>query len=1026
MSQFEFAAPARWVWCDQAVRPFHNVVSFRRVIDRPPGASAADFQITADSRYELYVDGEWIGHGPPRSWPEPWPVDRYELRGLEGRDRIVVAVLVEHHGRGTMQYLHRPAGLIAQVGWADADGRSEAPPVVTDASWRCAVHEGYIWPVPRIALQQSWEEQYDARRAPGAGDATGVGAACTEPGFDDAAWPAAAVVAQAPHESFESRDIPMLTREVVEPNYVNVQAVTTAPYTFTIDPQPLFNPDDRASNHSIGRVLVATHIYSNRDQPVQLSQPGDGSTRWKLNGRPLAFEDHSLLATDSGVAHAELKRGWNTLLGRLSEESHLWRVVVNLWAAQGLRFAARPEQGQPPATHAGLHGAWLLLGPFGGYADPRARNDRVEARYTEALRIDPAATGERFQAIWESGTVDADALVAPLAQVIPGDCLPPVNVFAVCASERPVAGAAPRIEGAAAIGRDNADWAVIHPVAAAAGPSCDARVLLDFGREIVGFTEFEVDAAAGTVLDFHGFEFIQPDGRINLAEGMNNTFRYTCRAGVQRYRSFLRRGFRYGWLTVRGTDRSVRIRYVRALLSTYPVSGLGDFACSDPMLDAIWRVGVHSVRVCAEDTYTDCPTYEQVHWVGDARNEALVDLVVNGDPRLSEHCWVQAARSLDRSAIVESHVPSAWENVLPAWSFLWMRWAQEHYQLTGDRGFAERALPWLDRNVQGVRDHLGARGLFEYPGWNMFDWAEMDTPSRGIVTHQNCLAVLGLRQAAELAGSVGDAGRADAWNALADALGAAINEHLWDARSQAYLDAIHADGRPSEVLSQQTQTAALIAGVARGTRGARCRSIIDEPPDGFVHAGSPFFMFFLLEVLEREGDFSRMIDTIADYWGRQIQAGATTFWEMYLTPQSGGRGRFTAAHRLTRSHCHGWSAAPVYFLTRHALGVQALEPGYARVLIAPRPHHLRWARGTVPTPRGPVSCRWWTRGESMRLELSLPPGVPAQVRIPRPGVVTCHAGQIDAQQQDADGWTLTTAGPTLHVAVSPAGGAGSA
>ena len=29
-----------------------------------------------------------------------------------------------------------------------------------------------------------------------------------------------------------------------------------------------------------------------------------------------------------------------------------------------------------------------------------------------------------------------------------------------------------------------------------------------------------------TILDFHNFEFIQPDGRYNFAEGMNNSFRY--------------------------------------------------------------------------------------------------------------------------------------------------------------------------------------------------------------------------------------------------------------------------------------------------------------------------------------------------------------------------------------------------------------------------------------------------------------------------------------------------------------------
>ena len=45
--------------------------------------------------------------------------------------------------------------------------------------------------------------------------------------------------------------------------------------------------------------------------------------------------------------------------------------------------------------------------------------------------------------------------------------------------------------------------------------------------------------------------------------------------------------------------------------------------------------------------------------------------------------------------------------------------------------------------------------------------------------------------------------------------------------------------------------------------------------------------------------FDALIDTIHDYWGQQIHAGATTFWEMFHPGEA----------RLTRSHCHGWSAA---------------------------------------------------------------------------------------------------------------------
>ena len=59
-----------------------------------------------------------------------------------------------------------------------------------------------------------------------------------------------------------------------------------------------------------------------------------------------------------------------------------------------------------------------------------------------------------------------------------------------------------------------------------------------------GFLEFEVEAPAGTVLDFYGFEFIH-DGQRQDTYRVDNTIRYICRAGRQRYISPVRRGLRY-------------------------------------------------------------------------------------------------------------------------------------------------------------------------------------------------------------------------------------------------------------------------------------------------------------------------------------------------------------------------------------------------------------------------------------------------------------------------------------------------
>lgn len=205
--------------------------------------------------------------------------------------------------------------------------------------------------------------------------------------------------------------------------------------------------------------------------------------------------------------------------------------------------------------------------------------------------------------------------------------------------------------------------------------------------------------------------------------------------------------------------------------------------------------------------------------------------MVNGDPRLWYRCLEQAGQSLERSPLVESPVPSAWQHSLPAWSFLWLRSGRASLLCTGDREGARRLFPWVVRNSDGLRQHLNADGLFEIRAWNMVDWAPMDTPSRGVVTHQNCLAVHALRDAADLAAWLGEEAVAAEWRALADRLSAAINQHLWSAEREAY-----ADCRRGAVLravfSQQTQTVAYLSGVAPGERAERCRPRLHRTSSG--------------------------------------------------------------------------------------------------------------------------------------------------------------------------------------------------
>jgi len=336
----------------------------------------------------------------------------------------------------------------------------------------------------------------------------------------------------------------------------------------------------------------------------------------------------------------------------------------------------------------------------------------------------------------------------------------------------------------------------------------------------------------------------------------------------------------------------------------------------------------------------------------------------------------QTGDSLDRSPITESHVPSAWQNILPAWSFLWVRSCHEYLLFTGEIERSRKLLAYIERNIKGLRGFINDRNLFEIRAWNMFDWAEMDTPSRGVVTHQNCFAVMALKDAADMADELKRHDLAQEWRILADTLTLAINEHLWNDQKQAYTDCLR-DGAHSPVFSQQTQTVAYISGVAKGDRATRCSEVLFNPPDDFVKAGSPFFEFFLLEALKDKNRAQEFIDTIRKDWGFMVDMGATTFWEMW----SGVESWTGQPGRLTRSHCHGWSAAPTYFLSTYVLGVHPGGTGFNPVIIEPHPGDIAWCRGVVPTPHGDIEVQWENESDKpLSLKVNAPDGVKLDIR----------------------------------------------
>ena len=887
----ELWGSAKWIWTRESIFNTNQFVSFRRNFEYSGGE--IELQITADSRYTVWINGKYVQFGPIRSYPNHYGYDRFSIKNHVVKGENVLVVLVNHFGISTFHYLLQAGGLLFRIFKEDGE-------VFSDSSCRCRECSEYAVYTPKISCQQEYEEQVDARLYDG----------WREYEYDDGAWQYAVELRPAEdgiHKEMARRDIPFLTREECYPK------------------------------KTIALQSVQENRYISFDIGFLLKRDMFCDTPYLLNCG-FIIELESEKTQDCNILYKELFR--NLIVNGKEAFDRLPLV-------KGINTLTFYERGIRHATQATLSfsadfavsvRSLRIVGPF----SPQEKDGTYEKSDIGYYKvIDGPHMETDMPVVLASlavGETDFEQYTSDITHT-----LHRTNVFA---------------ETYRTDGRILPEMPDITQLSGSEGylieMNGDARTLLvDFGKELIGFLSFEAEAPAGTVIDFHVFEFIQPNGRKNYAEGMSDTMRYICGGGTERYESIIRRGGRFLYITVRGDEGKVRIGSLKMIYSTYPQARRGEFFSSDYLLNYIYECSRDTLRCCMEDTYSDCPTYEQTYWVGDMRNEALVDWAVNGDARLWKRCLILAGQSLDYSELVLSQVPSGWWNILPAWTMLWMLSVSEYWLYTAEAAGVREMFPFLKRNFEGLRKHVEKNGLLKIYGWNMFDWAPMETPVDGIVAHVNFLACLALKNNAALARDFNETEFGEACEDLYNKISDALNDLLWDDERKAYADCLRQERNVwvrSKVFSQQTQTVALLSGVASGERKKACLRHMLDPKD-MVQSGSPFFSFFLLEVLRNENLEAELLATIRMNWGMMTDTGCNTFWEQWGYPSEDGR--------ITRSHCHGWSACPAYFLNEYVLGVRPLVAGYAKTQLSPHGGgELRFARGSIPTPHGEISVQW--------------------------------------------------------------------
>ncbi|MBD0381463.1 family 78 glycoside hydrolase catalytic domain [Paenibacillus sp. WST5] len=932
---------AQWIWSGGEVSPRNEWRCFRKQFHYSCAhyEEQVNIKITADSRYVLYVNGTLVGRGPVRSWPFELAFDEYEIGHFlnAGADNTI-AVIVMHYGVPTFQYLRGRGGLLAQI-----DNNDRKVILATDSTWTTAIHSGYDSRSSRMSCQLPFTEIIDSRD---------WDESWTETGFADDDWEPSDVigpVGMEPWTSLIERDIPPLTEEPVYPVRIeSLSRVKPRSWGVVLDLRNHFVPSsEQHANNVRFYGYVTTVIRTNKPVRAIIGIVDGGRLSWNcsINGVWLDENDYYGEKPERYL-DVQLVQGDNFFMMDIQGSSHGHGFHFAIDCDEPIEIVSPLESRLDPA---GTRSPFATLGPF-DYVEiidhqPERPINPSHPDFMQARKIAGASELEHFKG-WlrpvDNRYVSRD------------------DVFSKCIWKKQ------SVQMPIPYSLQNAVIANRAAAVVPVYPEEHTELIIDFGKEFSGYIEFEADASGGTVIDFYGFEFMRDGYRQEMYE-LDNTMRYVCKEGHQTYSSLVRRGFRYLMVTVRNATKPLKLYRVSLFQSNYAVAEIGRFQCSDPLLGDIWEISKHTTRLCMEDTFVDCPAFEQTFWVGDARNEALVNYYVFGDDAIVKRCLRLVPGSNFQSPLYGDQVPSGWSSVIPNWTFFWAIACLELYRYSGDRKFAEQIWPHIRYTLDHFLEKLDDNGLLNMKGWNLLDWAPIDQPNDGVVSHQNMFFVQALRSAALLADGV-DEECAERYRSRADDMKTAINAFLWSKERQAFVDCIHSDGRISETFSMQTQVVAYLCGIADDTRLRRLETYIVTPPHEFVQIGSPFMSFFYYEALAKLGRFDVMLDDMRIQYGKMIEHDATTCWEMYPNSTENRAN----PNLLTRSHCHAWSAGPGYFLGAFVLGVRGLDPGWSKVLVEPQIADLSWARGTVPLPgQGRIDISWRADRSTRKLHIRI-------------------------------------------------------
>lgn len=530
------------------------------------------------------------------------------------------------------------------------------------------------------------------------------------------------------------------------------------------------------------------------------------------------------------------------------------------------------------------------------------------------------------------------------------------------------------------------DLEILEPVSLFTAPN--GELVADFGRCLAGVADIRLSCPAGRVVTLDHSETLDPEGnffRNILGRNKDQQDVVVCGEGETRFcPRFTYHGFRYVRLS--GVTRE-QVKSVCAKIIGTPLDRLGDFSCSHEGLTRLQGNILRSMQSNMVSVPTDCPQREKVGWTGDLQVFADTGCF-NCDLGGFLSAWLGQMRLCqEENGSVPIVIPSYPEqtkmqlktngwNSSAAWSDACVLVPLALYRAYGDTQVLRDNLPmmerWMDYIESASHDDIWSDG-YHFGDWLIPSFEndiEGGTAATApvIAACQYAVTTAALIEVLEALDESAD--KIETYRALLANIRKAVREKF-----------IREDGFVEGDL-QGLYVMALYSGAAAGELGQRVADRLAAKIEangcaldtGFV--STPHLLDVLTEYGHKDLAWKLLYRTESPSWLYQVEKGATTIWENWNAIRPDGTVTTSSYNHYALGSVGDW-------IYRHIGGLNRVGAGWREIEFAPDlACGLEWAACSHITPYGLASCRWQKVEQGTQVDITVPHGVKAWVRLP--------------------------------------------